>query len=46
MLEKLRFSSIELILLLEKELSCWVENNYHFLILKVIYTKILVGLVI
>ena len=25
----MRFSSIELILLLEKELSCWVENNYH-----------------
>ena len=32
MLEELRFSSVELILLLEKELSCWVENNYHFLI--------------
>ena len=30
MLEKLRFSSVELILLLEQELSCWFENNYHY----------------
>ena len=44
MLEKLRFSSVKLILLLEKELSCWLENNYHFLISKIIYTKILFGL--
>ena len=29
MLEELRFSSVELILLVEKELSYWVENNYN-----------------
>ena len=30
MLEKLRFSSVKLILLLEHKLSFWLENNYHY----------------
>ena len=30
MLERLRFSSVKLILLLERKLSFWLENNYHY----------------